>query len=552
MPRYLALEWDSREARVAVAATRGDAVVIEHAFAVPLPARGEATSKAENDTGELIAAAIAERRLGRVQGLVAVGRASIELKQLSLPPAPDDELADLVRFQALREFNSLDDDWPLDFIPFAGSDDAPRQVLAAAMSPELVEQIRQTCQRARIKPERLVLRPCAAASLLCRREDSTTERVRLLVDVLSDEADLTVLDADQVVFLRTARLPGGALTGPDVYRPLLGEIRRTVAAAHNQLGGQKVEAIHLYGSGPAHAELAARIAEATGLPARLFDPFEGLTLAPELAGSMPEATGRFAPLLGMLLDEADHMRHAIDFLNPRRAAAPPSPRRKLIVAAAAAAALVALGACWVWAAMARLDTEIDDLVARSKAADKTVEKAKELELTAQAIEAWTTGDINWLDELRELASDLPKQQDVLLTRLNMAAGRTTAAGQNMGTGPNSGTGQNSGTGPGGGRIELEGVMRDTSTAGLLEAGLRDEYHNVQGRNLTQDATQPGYGWKFASTVLVAPQSPEAYQKRGKRVAVSSPSGGPGGFPSEGFPSEGFSNEGGFGETGEPR
>jgi hypothetical protein len=111
MPRFLALEWDSHEARVAIASTRGESILIEHAFVVALPARGDAGAKVESDTGQRIAAAIAERRLGRVQGLVAVGRASIELKQMSLPPAPDAELPDLVRFQALQEFNSLDDDW---------------------------------------------------------------------------------------------------------------------------------------------------------------------------------------------------------------------------------------------------------------------------------------------------------------------------------------------------------------------------------------------------------------------------------------------------------
>ena len=36
MPRFLALEWDAREARVAVARTRGSDIVIEHAFAVAL------------------------------------------------------------------------------------------------------------------------------------------------------------------------------------------------------------------------------------------------------------------------------------------------------------------------------------------------------------------------------------------------------------------------------------------------------------------------------------------------------------------------------------
>jgi Tfp pilus assembly PilM family ATPase len=514
MPRYLALEWDTHEARAAVAATRGDAVVIEHAFAVPLPVDG--------DTGELIAAAIDARRLGRVQALVAVGRASIELKQLSLPPSPDDELPNLVRFQALQEFNSLDENWPLDFIPFAGLEDAPRQVLAAAMSPELVEQIRQTCKRAHLTPERLVLRPCAAASLLGRSGGSTTERVRLLVDVLTDEADLTVLDDDQVVFLRTARMPADVLTGCEAYRPLLGEIRRTVAAAHNQLGGQKVEAIHLCGSGPSHVELAAHIAEGTGLATHLFDPFQGLTLAPELATAMPEATGRFAPLLGMLVDEACHARHDIDFLNPRRPPAPPSARRKLVLGGSAAAAVAALGVWWVTSGLAGLDGEIGELAGRSKSLDPKVADAKELERTAQTIEAWAKQDVNWLDELRELATDLPKPQDVLLTRLSMSVA------------------------PDGGKIDIEGLMRETSTAGLFESSLRDDYHHVQGRgSMTQDAAQQGYRWKFASTVTAAPQSPEDYRKRGKPVAAT-PAGGAGLFGGQG---DGDFGEGGFNEGG---
>ncbi|HEV3023014.1 MAG TPA: hypothetical protein VGX76_11115, partial [Pirellulales bacterium] len=431
----------------------------------------------------------------------------------------DDELANLVRFQALQEFNSLDENWPLDFIPFAGPEDAPRQVLAAAMSPDLVEQIRQTCRRARITPERLVLRPCAAASLLCRSGGSTTERVRLLVDVLTDEADLTVLDDDQVVFLRTARLPADVLTGADAYRPLLGEIRRTVAAAHNQLGGQKVEAIHLCGSGPAHVELAARLAEGTGLPTHLFDPFQGLTLAPELSAAMPEATGRFAPLLGMLVDEARHGRHDIDFLNPRRPPAPPSARRKLVLGGVGAAAIAALGAWWIWSGLGRLDEEIGELAARSKSADPNVAEAKELDRKALVIEAWTKQDVNWLDELRELATDLPKPQEVQLTRLKMSLA------------------------PDGGRIELDGLMRETSTAGAFEAGLRDEHHHIQGRNIIQDASQQGYRWKFVSTLTATPESPDDYRKRGKPIAVA-PSGDAG-FP--GGQGAGDLGNGSFGE-----
>src|SRR5215469_10018670 len=227
MARLLALEWDNREVRVAVGSPRGSDALIEDAFVIPLQARSEG-AEAEQATAEQIAAALAERRVGRVTGLAAVGRAGIELKELTLPPAPDDELPDLVRFQAMREFHSLGEEWPLDFIPLSGPSGGPRKVLAASVSPDLVEQIRQTCSRAKITAERLVLRPCAAASLLTRARWETVSRVKLLVDLLAEDADLTVLVDNEVVFLRTVRLPHDVLSGGQAT--LLGEIRRTVAA----------------------------------------------------------------------------------------------------------------------------------------------------------------------------------------------------------------------------------------------------------------------------------------------------------------------------------
>ena len=49
-----------------------------------------------------------------------------------MPPAPDNELPDLIRFQAMREFGAMQSDWPLDFIPLDSDPEQPRSVLAAA------------------------------------------------------------------------------------------------------------------------------------------------------------------------------------------------------------------------------------------------------------------------------------------------------------------------------------------------------------------------------------------------------------------------------------
>src|SRR5688500_17758540 len=114
MAQLLAIEWDAREARLAIGRTRGKELTIEHALAVLLGAREDGT--ADSSIGSQIANELRRRGVGRVETLVAVGRANIELKQLSLPPAPEEELPELVRFQALRQFTTIGEDWPLDFV----------------------------------------------------------------------------------------------------------------------------------------------------------------------------------------------------------------------------------------------------------------------------------------------------------------------------------------------------------------------------------------------------------------------------------------------------
>src|SRR6185295_3526420 len=98
--RLLALEWDAREARAVVALKKGNHVEILHALAIDLRPRDAAQAAVKVNIGERIGAALKVRHIGQCETLVAVGRASTELRKLSVPPAPAAELPDLVRFQA--------------------------------------------------------------------------------------------------------------------------------------------------------------------------------------------------------------------------------------------------------------------------------------------------------------------------------------------------------------------------------------------------------------------------------------------------------------------
>src|SRR4051812_21847017 len=123
MPQVLALEWDDAEARLAVADVRRGSIVLEQAFAVSLentaPGSGADTPAGQislsgahdlNAIGRRITEALAARGIRRGKTLVGVGRANIELKNISVPPCPVEELPEMVRFQAERDFNTLSDD----------------------------------------------------------------------------------------------------------------------------------------------------------------------------------------------------------------------------------------------------------------------------------------------------------------------------------------------------------------------------------------------------------------------------------------------------------
>ncbi len=96
--------------------------------------------------------------------------------------------------------------------------------------------------------------------------------MRLLIDLLSEEVDLTVLVGRDPVFMRTARLPHEVMQSLDNLKAPFPELRRTLAAAHNQLAGRKVQAIYLCGTQEEHGDLARRIEAELGLPVRVFDP----------------------------------------------------------------------------------------------------------------------------------------------------------------------------------------------------------------------------------------------------------------------------------------
>jgi Tfp pilus assembly PilM family ATPase len=414
MSKFLALEWDEHEVRVAIASQRGASAVLERAFAAPLPPAVDKPHEATT-VGNVLREALASESLRKIETLAVVGRTSIELKEMSLPPAPDDELPDMVRFQALRDFTQMSDDTPLDFIPLPGEDAEHKTVLAAAISNELLGEIRSTCEQAGLTLNHLVLRPCASASLL-QRHHPAAGQVRMFVDLLGDEVDLTVIDQDTPLLMRTTRLPGDA-SQPEYCRPLFLEIRRTIASVQNKLHGRRVEKIWLCGDGPSQQTLSDMVKSELDLPTELFDPFARFEQAGGMRDQLPAHHSRFAPVLGLLADAATGSRHAIDFLDPRRRPVPKTRRREIAIATVCASALLLMFIGWTWWRLRTMDNEIAALTQRANKNKAELAKNKQAVKDAEELNKWLAGDVPWLDVLYRLSKDGPKAEVAMLTGL---------------------------------------------------------------------------------------------------------------------------------------
>jgi Tfp pilus assembly PilM family ATPase len=494
MPRLLALEWNANETRAAVASRHGNRVVIESAFVIPLQPVAQDENAAEPDFAQLISAALEARGIGQLDALVAVGRGSVELRELQLPDAPDAELPGMVRLRAMLEFNELDEKWLLDFVPNDDAGKNGRNVLAAAIAPTVIEQIQTVCQRSNLKLQRVLLRSCAAAALLERARTAQPGQVQLLVELFANQADLTAVVDGRVLLPRMVRLSGD-VSEPAGLQGLVTEIRLTMAAVQNQFSGRQVAGIVLCGQGKTDAAVARQIEEAVGMPTVLLDPFSGLELDRSVQESPPERPGRFAAVLGMLLTECEQARHAIDFLHPRQAVAPANPRKKWTIAAVAAALLLVAYLVYGRVSYWRLDNEVWQLERQSADAESALRAVGSQNLAAaNEISNWLGDEGLWLDRLRELSADFPPAEVAAIDRLTLTRQSSRVVGSRLPGRPPAVTEVT-------GRIEIEGFARDNKAVAAIEQGLRARTR-LQGSKTSEDRSLPPYTVKFRTSAQV--------------------------------------------------
>jgi Tfp pilus assembly PilM family ATPase len=392
---FIALEFDDSRIRVAAARLVAKRVRLQHALLIDID------QEDANNASEKLKQALANRRIGKADALVIVQRSCVEIRELNLPPAPDNELPDMVRFIARNEFASLNDSWLLDFVPLSNDPAAPRKVLASGLSPERQKQVLKIVEGAGLKVKHILLRPFESFSLM--QPQLAAGKRSLLVDLGDTQVDMMVSVDRSVVATRTVRV--AERVSESRTNQILSEINRTALSSENVLGNRGIEEVILLGDSVESTDLADRIRQRMQVEVRVVHPFD--LIDRDLNQAPAGQPAQYSALLGSLLQQAAGTRHAIDYLNPRRPVVKTNVRQRVYLFGGLAAAIALLASLFGWwllrsqgLEIAALNQKLEQIVERNKG-DQANPGVEQIIGEVNTIDDWKLSGINWLDEIYE-------------------------------------------------------------------------------------------------------------------------------------------------------
>ncbi len=495
MANLIALDWDTHELRAVIARSSSSSVTITDVVLVKIADDSIPTVKAA------VEKLLDDRGLAKskIRTLVTIGRGKAELRQLSLPPVPENELPDMVRLQAMQTFAAVGDTTVVDFLSLPSSDDSTA-VLAAAMAPVTMKAVESIVNGVGLSLARVALRPVAAAALYQigtgkNLDDSSIVGDVVLVDLLADDAEIVVMRGRRVMFVRSVRMPQESNDRPS---QISGELRRSLMACGINASSTSQKVV-IWGQAKTHEAERVKLAESLGCRVSTIDPLSLVELDSRrpLDDEVQAHTGRFAPLIGLLLADAKAnplhgSPYLVDFLNPRKPVEVKNDNRKLIAIGAAIAASLLLVAFSAWSSLSSKDQQIKAREAELALLKPKMTDAQAIIDRTEVVDRFLDGNVVWIDEVSRVAKLIPGSTAAILKSVTAVSPPRE----------------------GGGRLTLQGAATSTVVVDQLASSLRDDLHTVGGTGAKDLGDKENYRWGFHETVSV-----EATTIRDQRYAA---------------------------------
>ena len=521
MPHWIAVNWDKNQLLILAAKTKKGKAFYEKAVRIlpDIPAVAESTgeSQAGADQSKQDAAVpgftpetvkeklrhfVQQERLGKYDTVVVLGRDDVEVRSMLFPPVPNDELPDMARFQASKEFTEYDPAAALDFVLFDGARKDKKHILASVLSKAKRETVEDVISGAGLDLQRIVLGPCETAkrfaTITVQQRTGGAGKTTLLVEMGELSATLVLLYRGEPAFVRTAHFQKPvwaeleqadkkSFERPDElahWKWLTSEFKRTIVAAINDVPSDKIDELVLCGSGERYEKLVRLLEESLAVPVSLFNVWRFENREGEIENHLPVFEEQFLPLIGALTAALAEKPNALDFKNPKRKAEKQSNRTLITAAVVLCVMLVFATAGWGYYRRVTIEGELKRLNGEKTKLENATAQYDQKKQQSDSIAAWKKTDVNWLEQLEWLSTNMPRSQDVLVS------------GNLQLTAPVKGDAY----------MKFLANTRGTSIVPQLEENLRDETHKVVSPKMTPSQNRT-YTHVADITVRITPTFP---------------------------------------------
>ena len=476
MSKLIAIHWSHRRLRIVAGSPASGGVAIQRAFTVDLPA--EKTTEAE--IAKEISKALRSNGIQRAQAAVVLDRDCVEIRQFEVPPVPSEELAALVKFQANGQFTSFSDSWALDYVPVKFNlEKQATSVLACAVSPQLLGQIRECLGAANIKIAQMTIRGLAPIQSAIGKSGSED---RVLIQQLGDEVDLTAIENRQVLLTRTVKLASHE-TDEEFGKQILKEFRRTRASCTHEYAEKIFQQLTLIGNESEQPALFSAFQSLEDAKVNVLDAGQALRWNAASLESIRGSTAEFSPAAFALSDLATKKELTIDLANPRTVSGDDenAGRRKMYLAGgiAAAIAILLFGASWYL--LGQQKKQIKNLSTQLSQAKNMNTDAPNGIGQVERIDEWKLADVNVLDELAAISDRLPLGDDAIV---DMFSGNHKVPSQEF-------------------KIDFTGRLTQSSFSRVIDEKLRQQNYLVDPGGDTPLSDDKFYSWKMEKGLAIA-------------------------------------------------
>ena len=531
-----ALDVDGSVLRAVNASPRGTRSVITRIVAERLEFPAAADRSDPLELGRAIGRTLDKLRLSPGSVVMAIPRASVVLRTLTLPEVSDvRELASVVHLQVARDLPFYAEEAVIDFRirrqiadpppvtepsqEGGGGEEAltavpavPRrkiEVLVAAVQQEVVEFYRQTATAAGLKLAALGLLSYGNARCLEACRAAAGHECVAFITLRPDEVGIDVISQQTLLFSRGASIKprpqpvaepapvvlGAAIppaadpaaatavpapvkgepppTAPETFANMVTiEVVRTLASYGGIEPANPVAKIIIAGATGQETGVTEALSRRLGLPCVFLDPATALDLPRAARENAPGAVGA----LGLALGINDPQGLPFDFLNPKRPAVHRDMKRvRLLMGAAAVGAAVV----FILALGRTLEhrrrvilNEVQALVTKEKRQQPLY---KRTQLQFSTVRDWTAESHRWLDHYAYLSAILPASEDLYVQSISIS---------------------------GQGTIRLAVQARGGDVLARVEKKLHAAGYDVKPLAITPSPDKTGYN--FRSEVAIAP------------------------------------------------